>query len=167
MIFPVDKIKIKDKFLNHPPKSAKLAECRKYFEKHGNVNHKVVIDADNYLVDGYVGYLILKEKGVKDTDVDYAESYKNQETLYIYGKHIGKNKELVWRIPNTKTQKAYHEIQVGQKILVDARNARTGKDCILPVIVTRMSILQEPPRPGYIKRVVAWNLDERLEEMMA
>lgn len=60
----LDKIIIKPEFLNTKPNRCKMNEKRKYFFQYGELKDTVIVNQDNYLVDGYTSYLIAKEQGI-------------------------------------------------------------------------------------------------------
>lgn len=57
----INNIKIKESFKNNPPKYHKLLEKKIYHMQHNKYEQPIVIDDDNWLIDGYTTYLI--EKG--------------------------------------------------------------------------------------------------------
>lgn len=60
----LEKIIIKPEFLKAEPNRYKMNEKRKYFFQYGELKDTVIVNQDNYLVDGYTSYLIAKEQGI-------------------------------------------------------------------------------------------------------
>lgn len=56
------KIKSSFKYVNE----RKMHEKRKYAEKYGFYKDEIIIDKDNYLIDGYTSYLLAKENGIEE-----------------------------------------------------------------------------------------------------
>lgn len=153
MNIKLDNIIVPDGFKKSKPKQEKLDARRKEYKATGKVG-RIIIDDDNTLVDGYIAYLILKENSIDSTDIVYKESYKNKDTLYVFGHHLNRTKEFVWRVQPNKRANAFQNINVGDVVLVDAQNK------VQPIIVTQMKLLSEPPVDRRIKKVVRWNLDK-------
>lgn len=59
------KIIIPECFANTVPSAEKVKAKMEYYEKHGRFEKPISISRDNILVDGYISYLIAKEKGIK------------------------------------------------------------------------------------------------------
>lgn len=53
-------IKIQDEFKKHPPKAEKMAWKWIFYTKYGMFSQPIVLDKDNYLVDGYTTYIMAK-----------------------------------------------------------------------------------------------------------
>ena len=60
-IVRISNIKIKENFVK--PNHQKLKQRRKYYKEHDYFRSMIVLDEDNYLVNGYTTYLLAKEKG--------------------------------------------------------------------------------------------------------
>ena len=60
-IVKIGSIKIKDDFKE--PGTFKMLERRYYYNEHKYFKNQIVLNAENYLVDGYITYLLAKEKG--------------------------------------------------------------------------------------------------------
>lgn len=60
-IIKIDSIRIRKYFKKPNPR--KLATRKIYYEKHNYFRSQIVVNKNNYLVDGYTTYLIAKEKG--------------------------------------------------------------------------------------------------------
>ena len=57
-------IKISDDFARTHVSERKLRKCRNYFEKFGKPDREIVVASDGILSDGYIMYLIYKEKNI-------------------------------------------------------------------------------------------------------
>ena len=141
----ISDIKIQENFKTTTPSSRKLRECREYFKKHGIIDREIVVNKNGYLLDGYIGYLVLKENGVKDVEVVFTNKNHANKTIYVFGCHRDNGKEYVWRMP--KKVKA-DNIVVGSNILVQTRFG------IKSVTVTRIESLYSPPVAVPVKRVI-------------
>ena len=62
------KIKISDDFKKHPPKLKKMSIRASYFRIFGRLYSPIILDDDNYLIDGYTSYLIAKTDGLKKVE---------------------------------------------------------------------------------------------------
>ena len=160
-------IRIKESFKNSVPNDYKLAQCREYWNQHGVYLHDIVVNNNGYLVDGYIQYLVLKENGVEDITVkDFdkkvykrkpntrknrkkkAKSYRDVETLYIFGIHPKGIKERVWRVPQ-KFKKAWEDIlSIDDTVIVKTKRGNA------PIKVTRIERLSKCPVDIPVKRVV-------------
>lgn len=60
----LNKIKISTAFSNNFPKYEKLLQCHEFYKKHGYLDRQIVVNKNNVLIDGYVGYIILRAQGV-------------------------------------------------------------------------------------------------------
>lgn len=72
----IDEVKIPASFAKSKPRKRKMEECRTFYEKHEVQDRYVVLNKDNYCIDGYIMYLVLKEKGEKYVEVIYARKSK-------------------------------------------------------------------------------------------
>lgn len=166
-VMKLSDIRIKGSFKNSIPNDYKLAQCREYWKQHHLYNHDIIVKKNGYLEDGYIQYLILKENGVEDvTVIDFdrkvysiktnarknnkkkSKSYRDVETLYVFGIHPKGIKERVWRAPS-KFQKEWEEIlNVGDIVMVKTKRGNA------PIKVTRIERLSECPVDMPVKRVV-------------
>lgn len=76
-IIKIDSIRIRKDFKK--PNSRKLATRKIYYEKHNYFRSQIVVNKNNYLVDGYTTYLIAKEKGFNYITVVRSEWFLNEE----------------------------------------------------------------------------------------
>lgn len=164
----LSEIRIKGSFEKSVPNEYKLLQCREYWEQHGFYLHDIVVNDKEYLVDGYIQYLVLKENDIEDVVVkDFdkkvykrtkskvrksgkkkVKSYRDTETLYIFGVHPKGIKERVWRVPN-KFQKEWESIlSVGDIVMVKTKRGNA------PIKITRIEKLSECPVDMSVKKVV-------------
>lgn len=54
-------IKILEKFKEHPPKQDKMMIKRTFYIINDKFEQSIILNKDNYLVDGYTTYLLAKE----------------------------------------------------------------------------------------------------------
>lgn len=154
----LDSIKISKMFAKSIPSQWKMDKRRKDFIENGIGNKLIKVDENNYLVDGYITYLILKEFGVEKTKVRECnkekkifrslEKLRNDSRYYVYGVHGNCEKEYVWVIPKSLEGEFIGKVLPGDKIIVHTKNG--GKR----VTVTRIVLLNNPPVEQRIRRVV-------------
>nr|DAY02427.1 MAG TPA: hypothetical protein [Caudoviricetes sp.] len=65
MIKKLSNIKIKDSFIEHPPREEKMNYKISYYLITGKFEQPIVINKEGYLIDGYTTYLICKCKNKK------------------------------------------------------------------------------------------------------
>lgn len=142
----INTIRISNAFQRTHPSDIKVNECRDYWEKHHKQSKMIVLSKNNVLVDGYIQYLILKEKGVKIAEVEQSE-YQKEWTTYIYGIHQnGNGKEYVWKVP--KFWKGWeNDLLPGDSILVKTKYG------VRKIIVTKIEWLDECPIDKKVKNV--------------
>lgn len=143
----ISEIKINDSFLNSEPSEEKVNKYRTQFTNSGKQSKYVILDKNNYLIDGYIQYLILKENGIEDVEFLYNQknSYKNRPTTYIYGKHLNSkcDKEFVWRLSKNQN------VSIGDKAYCQTKFG------IAPIIVTKIEVLDRCPVDFKVKKVVS------------
>ena len=138
----LDDIRIKESFTRSIPDSMKIARCRRNYEKYGELDRKIILDDNNFLIDGYIAYLVAKENGIEVVDVIGGTFF----TTYVYGKHYGVYKEYVWKIPVDKEMKL--SVHVGDLVVV---KTQYGEKTIK---VTKVERRIKPPRTGKIEDVI-------------
>lgn len=160
------KIKIPFKFVNHPPKEAKLNSYRRDFweDRLGfRAKKPIIIDEDYRIIDGYISYLIYKEfyellglNFEKQPLLVYKEvgDYRHELTTYVYGRHPNSNKEYVWRMPKTID----YIPEIGETVL-----ASTSKGDV-PAIVTKTLVSDKCPYDGKVKLIQAIYEDKKDDE---
>ena len=65
MIKNLSNIKIKDSFIEHPPREEKMNYKISYYLITGKFEQPIVINKEGYLIDGYITYLICKGRNKK------------------------------------------------------------------------------------------------------
>lgn len=167
-------IKIPKNFAETTPRQAKMETCRKNWELYETQDRPIVVNNANYLVDGYIQYLILKEKCIAEAKVIIANkkkscwrrktkplekpSYKTNPTTYVFGKHVGNasDKEYVWRVPGKWIEWEYLH-SVGDEIFV---HTKYGKKLVKITRIEEHSICPV----DYMVRPVCKNRLLELEE---
>ena len=145
----ISDIKIPKSYRFSKPRQEKLDACRDYFRCHGIIDRDIVVNKDNIIKDGYIGYLILKENGIEDIDVVHMgnpNTYKNRPTLYVYAHHKRNNKIYTWRMTR-KTRNA-DLLTVGSKVVVGTKHG------ISVVTVDGFEVLDTPPVSTSVKKVI-------------
>lgn len=160
MKMDVNDIKISKVFEESKPQDKKLNRCRKHYDLTGHIDRKIIIDKNNYLLDGYVGYLILKEKGVKSCKVTVDDgTFRKKEstaptwwytpTTYVFGNHKQDTRTFVWRI--TENTKNIDNLAIGKKAIVETRNGHKE------ITITDIKVMERPPLTMWIKKVLSCN----------
>lgn len=170
----LDDIKINKAFAESIPSEHKMNECRKIWDDFHRQDRFIVVNNAGFLIDGYVQYLILKEKGIKeaqikisnkrrkcwkrkDTNKWIAPKYRNQKTTYVYGIHPSdeKKKEYVWRVPNS--WKNWEEgLLPGDEVYVNCKFGKTK------IIITKIEYLKKCPVDFVVKKVCRkTNMEEK------
>lgn len=164
-------IKIKDSFANSVPTEEKVNVCRQYWNENHEQDRYIVVDHNNFLIDGYIQYLVLKENDVdvaevkisnqkrkrwsrKNTQLKAQKSnrinYRECETTYIYGIHPKSKsiKERVWRVPNSWWNGWTDGLDIGDMLLVKTKYG------LVPIEITKIERLSECPVDIPVKTVV-------------
>ncbi len=143
-------IKVPMAFRRAFPSEEKMQACRDYYQQKKCIDREIIIDANNYIVDGYVGYLVLLENNIRNTRVirivEEKKNYKNSPTMYVFGHHPHGGKTYVWRMVS-KTQNP-EWLRIGAKMLV---NTKRGTKL---VVVDDFKELSEPPVSMPVKKVI-------------
>lgn len=146
----LEDIVIPKRFLKTPPKFEKVDQCRKIYAEIGQTGHTLVVNRNNVLIDGYIGYIVLKENNVENVYVEHTNSYKHRETLYVYAHHPNNSEVYMWRVKDSMKYKGLADLVEGKVILVESKSK------ITPAIVVKTELLDECPRKGFVKKVVGW-----------
>lgn len=167
----LEDIKIKDSFTNSIPTEEKVNVCWQHWDKFHEQDRYIVVNRDNYLIDGYIQYLVLKENSVDVAEVKISDkkkkrwsrknkkskvqktnktNYRECETTYIFGVHPNSKstKERVWRVPNSWWSGWADSLNIGDMLLVNTKRGRQ------PIEVTRIKRLSECPVDIPVKTVV-------------
>lgn len=62
-------IKIKKEFEKKKPNNFKMSKKWNYYRRTGRLESDIVLDENNFLIDGYTSYLIAEADGIKKLDV--------------------------------------------------------------------------------------------------
>lgn len=153
----LSEIKIPVDFESSIPNTYKYNKCERYYKENNKQDRYLVVNENNYLIDGYIMYLVLKNNGAEYGDVrivtlngrkytdrqrkhygkliptDKNNTYKRKPTTYVYGIHYKgfNHKTYMWRIPTTWTA-MIEELQPGDKVYCKTRFGR------VPVIVIQI-----------------------------
>lgn len=160
MKMKLEDIKIPEAFANTQPNVNKMCECREFWRYEQKQDRPIVVNHDNVLVDGYIQYLTLlehkevyadvrklyKRKKVKRRTKMKSNSYRNNPTIYIYGRHPKSKKMLIWRVPE-RWIGWIDNLHIGDTILCRTKHG------IKPVIVQDVEILDKCPVDFRVKRV--------------
>lgn len=150
------------------PAKEKYDKCLHHWEETNKQDRNIVITSKGILTDGYIQYLVLKNKGVETADVIVSDTksskhrrihkesnkendnssygYRKDMTTYIYGRHTGCKREYVWRLPKGVNREKY---KVGSSVYV---HTKYGKS---PITITSIIITSECPSKMDVKTVVA------------
>ena len=143
----LSEIVIKNSFKNTVPSNDKMKKAREFFANNGRIEKPIVVNENGILVDGYIGFLILQENGIEQTDVLIDDGqYENQKTVYIRAVHMRDNsKEYYWRI-NEMTENV-DELAIGKLVLVKTKNGNKV------VRITGIETSYIPPAHRKVRRV--------------
>lgn len=150
----LSEIKITEEFSSTKPSNIMVQECRKFWAKNHKQDRYLVVNEEGYLIDGYIQYLILKENKVDEAEIQISnvrknkwermekDTYRNQLTTYIYGKHPGdeKKKTYIWRVPNSNGWDEFKSnVNVNDMIFC------YSKKRVAPVVVTEVVTTKNCP----------------------
>ena len=164
----ISDIQIAECFAITTPAREKYDKCLHHWEETNKQDRNIVITSKGILTDGYIQYLVLKNKGVETADVvvsdtksskhrrthkennkendDSSYDYRKDMTTYIYGRHTGCKREYVWRLPKGVNREKY---KVGSSIYVYTKYGKS------PITITSIIITSECPSKKDVKTVVA------------
>ena len=144
----VTDIIITDDFKMSIPSTYKMNKYRKFFEKNGKIDKKILLDNENRLLDGYIRYLILVENNIEYTTVNVLnDNYYGKETFYVFGRHPCSIKEYVWRLPPEELSNK-GKYCIGKKALVKTKRGTKV------IEITRTLLTSTPPAKSYIRKVI-------------
>ena len=154
-------IKIPKSYAVTTPSEKKVRTKRKKYKK-GKLK-AITINTDEFLINGYINYLILKENNVEDAEVNIVdikkndnsnapESYRNTRTTYIYGKHPNNKSEKIytWRIPNAESWRKFSEMVLPNDLIF----CKTKFGCS-PVIVQAIQTVDKCLVDFPVKKVLS------------
>ena len=84
----------------------------RYFIKTGLLKSDIILDSDNYLIDGYTSYLLAKDQGMEYVPF----SYGKRQIVRAYHKVDGKL--YIWELP----KKLIDSVHAGDRVLVPGNN---------------------------------------------
>ena len=150
----LDDIRISKNFEKTIPSYKKIADCEAYWNNYGEQDRYIVVNNNNMLIDGYIQYLVLKDKGVEYAECICSEKKNDRlkrkpvddgKVTYIYGMHYLKHnntwsKEYVWRVPKYKNSPylppKYH---IGEEVIV------TTKRGFRTIVITKIDTSKTRP----------------------
>lgn len=129
----IEDIKISDQFLASHPSPEKMEIFEKYWLLTNHQDKPIVLDKNDYLVDGYIRYLIMKRNGAKTVHT----VYKGQPVALINGVYIHANgetsQEYTWEIRRDKNWKSFlKNLKIGDLVMCATKYGYS------PVKVTRI-----------------------------
>ena len=143
----IEDIIISKSFAEALPSKWKLVKCRTYYEANGEFDREIVLNKKKVLIDGYVAYLIAKEKGLTDVSVRCDWKYQpEKEKTYIYGRHKPHGKRYVWEA--TKNTLNMDKLTIGSTAIVDTKYGKSS------IVVSKIKISQKPPSIYKIRKVI-------------
>lgn len=151
----LSEIKIPLAFEMSTPRKEKMDVCDSYYREYGVLDRDLVLSTDGFLLDGYIGYLILCDHGVQEYPVVISDQsfqqippkhYWENSTIYVFGKHSNCDQEFVWRVGRRTTD--VQNLKVGNHALVNTKHGPMN------IIVTRIEELSRPPVPQSIRKVI-------------
>lgn len=124
---PLTAIVIPQQYANSHPAKKKLATCAAWYQLHGILDRMLVIDQDNILIDGYVGYLTLLKAGVTHYIVE--RRVVGKRIAYIGGRHPNNPKMYYWEV--TKRTDNVDALRPGNYALVHTKHGNTAVKIVL------------------------------------
>lgn len=109
---PLEVIQIYPCFTEHPPKADKVEQKVEYFKETELLQSPIILNSDNFLIDGFTSYLLAKQSDIKCVPVRYGirqivrACHKKGGQLYD------------WELPEYLIDKVF----VGDKVLVHTRH---------------------------------------------
>lgn len=127
----IDDIKIKQSFIDKPPRKHKIDRVKRFYDKHNRFDKPVKLNTAGFLVDGYSRYLVAKEYGIRKIDCLVKKDFDDNELVEtISGKFYEKDKNVyTWVNLNNI------ECKIGDTVLVWTENT-DGKIRVSPILVT-------------------------------
>ena len=105
-------IKIYPCFQETPPGAHKMELKERYFIKTGLLKSDIILDSENYLIDGYTSYLLAKDQGMEYVPFTYGK----RQIVRAYHKEGGKL--YIWELP----KKLIDSVHIGDRVLVPGNN---------------------------------------------
>lgn len=108
----IEDIKIYPCFQETPPGERKMEMNEQYFIKTGILKSEIILDSDNYLIDGYTSYLLAKQQGI-----DYVPVRHGKRQI-VRARHKEGGKLYIWELPRHLTDKVHD----GDRVVVPGNN---------------------------------------------
>lgn len=155
-LMDLSQIRISKSFKSRHPKASKLSKYRELYNSNGlkllEQNPIVINSADNFLLDGYCSYIVLKESGYTgNIPVSLWES--EHKYRLVYALHKNNSKPYHWICTESKYRNV-NGINPGDKIVV---RTRYGKQVVTVIGIEQVEFTDK--RLKDIKRVVAKVVD--------
>lgn len=68
-VIPLSEIKIPKSYFESAPSVDKLTYAREFYETYGFIDQPILLNNNGYLFDGYIRYLVAKERGLEKVPV--------------------------------------------------------------------------------------------------
>lgn len=107
-------IKIYPSFAASAPKQGKMERKRAYYQRTGDFESSIVLDATGRLIDGYTTYLLAKEHGLDRVLIKYGRRQ------IIKAVHKTGGKVYAWELPGILVD----HVSVGDKAVVETSRGR-------------------------------------------
>lgn len=143
----ISDIKISEQIKASKPNEYKMNKCRKYYSENKKIDRDIVINKDGFLVDGYIGYLVLIENNVENVDVvvDENSAEHPRKSIYVFGTHKKDGEEYCWCVTN-RTMDVIN-LAVGNRAIVKTKYGRKT------IVIKRLEERTECPVVTKVKRV--------------
>lgn len=147
MKMKIEDIIIPRSFTEKAPSINKMIAYKNYYKEHGKFKATIVVNGRE-LINGYTTYLLCKEFGINEVEVTTL-SYRTSPTVYVYGKHPEdeSNTEYVWRLRKDNQTGLNFDCEIEAGDIVPVRTKKGDTE----VVVTKVELLNSPPRAGTIK----------------
>ena len=150
---PIKDIIISDEFMYSNPRSTKMERARDYYERTGEFDKPIIVAEDGTLVDGYIRYLIAREKGLKYvTCIQAAQFVKGKIIGEKDGKKTVSDKIYEWRVPYDKSAPDQYFKKIGDILMVEVK--RKDKMGFAMMIVEKVVFSTDATRHVNRRRVV-------------
>jgi len=107
----IENIKIYPCFKEHPPSPEKMSRKEWLYAESGFSGFDIILNKDNYLIDGYCGYLIAKANGLTHIPARY------EQPQIVRGCHKPGGKLYTWKVPKFLCG----HVSAGERLVVPTR----------------------------------------------
>lgn len=113
-------------FQETPPDPVKLQKKEQYYNTTGLLQSQIILDGNNYLIDGFTSYLLAIKNGIEYLPVQYGK----RQIVWAYHKKGGKL--YAWELPGLLIDR----VSPGERLIVEtSRGLRTVRvsrieDCV-------------------------------------